>query len=415
MSDTGGVGQSTFTPADIPPEVWAAMDHSRTTGPSIIVAVLCIILAITVVSLRIYTRRFLIRSLGIEDYLIAVALAGQFAVAVIQCIHTDNGLGTHIWDLPVPQGLEGFFKVFWFGMVFYNITLFFIKLSLFFQYYRFIQQIQKYRNVYLGIMAVVTCWTIGQIFMIMLMCVPVEGYWNKSVQARCIPEMMGQTLNSVSNIITDVIVLTLPMPVVWALQLRRSQKWSLIGIFGLGFITCIISILRLIHMKMSSDISFDAVHISCWSLAEITTGIICASLPTLRPLAMKWFPALKSTARASAEKLSRYRATTPHTRRSGMKDLESGGFSGHKDIDIDLSESRLHREDSNGNSSDVGLVFQRPRSSEIRLPIDGTTSHDNDNDVDDKSEDDEEEKDGIAIPVSKFNPEIPKDEKDLEL
>ena len=40
--------------------------------------------------------------------------------------------------------------------------------------------------------------------------------------------------NSIPNIITDGFMVMLPLPYVWQLQLRRSQKIAVGGIFALG-------------------------------------------------------------------------------------------------------------------------------------------------------------------------------------
>lgn len=40
--------------------------------------------------------------------------------------------------------------------------------------------------------------------------------------------------NSIPNIITDAMVVLLPLPYVWQLQLRLSQKVAVGGIFALG-------------------------------------------------------------------------------------------------------------------------------------------------------------------------------------
>lgn len=36
------------------------------------------------------------------------------------------------------------------------------------------------------------------------------------------------------NLILDVTVILLPMPMLWGLQIKRGKKWALTGVFGLG-------------------------------------------------------------------------------------------------------------------------------------------------------------------------------------
>jgi hypothetical protein len=53
----------------------------------------------------------------------------------------------------------------------------------------------------------------------------------------------------------------------------------------------VISIIRLVFLSNSPDFTFQAVTITSWSISELSRGIVCVSLPTLRPLAAKCFTA----------------------------------------------------------------------------------------------------------------------------
>lgn len=58
--------------------------------------------------------------------------------------------------------------------------------------------------------------------------------------------------------------------------------------------TSTISIIRLKYIGLSADITYDNMTSSCWSCIEVLSGVTCASLPTLRPLAGRCFPGLRS-------------------------------------------------------------------------------------------------------------------------
>ncbi|KAK8036113.1 Satratoxin biosynthesis SC1 cluster protein 4 [Apiospora rasikravindrae] len=259
------------TPMD--PALFAMLPHDTSTGPIIAVSIICILVATTAVTLRVYTRQFILNRVGPDDFMAVAALAGITALGAVTIIHTNFGLGTHIYDIAMdPLLIMDFFKFFYFGVVIYNFTLIFVKLSLFLQYYRLVDQVPRYRGLFLGAGFVVMGWTV----------------------AMCLSDPMMQLTNSVGNIITDIILLLLPMPVLWRLNLPVRQKWSVIGIFSLGFITCIVSLLRVIFVfdhGPSSDITFEGTVITGWTIAEVTTGLLASSLITLRPLMSKIAPA----------------------------------------------------------------------------------------------------------------------------
>ena len=48
------------------------------------------------------------------------------------------------------------------------------------------------------------------------------------------------------------------------------------------------------YLQLTDDVTWDNVASSCWSISEISSGITCACLPTLRPLLNKFMPLMGS-------------------------------------------------------------------------------------------------------------------------
>lgn len=67
---------------------------------------------------------------------------------------------------------------------------------------------------------------------------------------------------------------------VWGLQLRKSQKVVLAGIFSLGLIIAIFDILRTVESLQSGTFS----GVALWSSLEVTIAVMVASLPLYRVL-----------------------------------------------------------------------------------------------------------------------------------
>ncbi len=66
----------------------------------------------------------------------------------------------------------------------------------------------------------------------------------------------------------------------WGLQLHRSQKVVLAGVFSLAFVVAIFDILRTVESLQSGTFS----GVALWSSLEITMAVIVASLPLYRVL-----------------------------------------------------------------------------------------------------------------------------------
>ena len=77
-------------------------------------------------------------------------------------------------------------------------------------------------------------WGIAFTLTFVFQCTPIDLVWRKTFGERhCIPLVRNLVL-AVSSIILDVVVLTMPWPMVWQLKISKRQKWLVIGIFMLG-------------------------------------------------------------------------------------------------------------------------------------------------------------------------------------
>ena len=126
-------------------------------------------------------------------------------------------------------------QTFYVSIVFYNASLAGIKMTFLLQYYR-ILAIQRMRTICVAAMVIIGCWGLSQILVQIFVCNPIEGAWDKSVEAKCIPNFPQWYINAGGNIITDIVILILPLPVIGKLNLERPQKWILLFIFCLGFL-----------------------------------------------------------------------------------------------------------------------------------------------------------------------------------
>jgi len=104
-----------------------------------------------------------------------------------------------------------------------------------FQYYR-VLAVQHMRMVYIVAMFIVGGWALSQTFVGIFTCTPIKGFWDKSIESTCIPNLPQWYINAAGNIITDIAVFCLPLPAIWKLNLAKPQKLLLLGIFCLGFL-----------------------------------------------------------------------------------------------------------------------------------------------------------------------------------
>ncbi|KAK2002730.1 hypothetical protein LX36DRAFT_651843 [Colletotrichum falcatum] len=280
-------------------------------------------IAFVAVALRIYTRCCIVKQIGMDDLSAAFTFLLVFGSGFAAVWNVTNGLGRHVYFLS-PEEIKDYMMTFYTSIVLYNAALGGIKMTFLLQYYR-VLAVQKMKKVFIGAMVIVGAYSVSQILLMIFQCSPIATFWDSTVPGTCLPNYPVWYANAAGNIFTDIMVLVLPLPSINSLKLRRGQKYVLLGIFCLGFFTCVISIIRIRFLRLEQDFTWTNVESSSWSVGELCCGLTCACLPTCRPLVSRFIPALSTR----ATKSSTYRSYGNHSRKtdntSQQHDLELGG------------------------------------------------------------------------------------------
>ncbi|OIW28146.1 hypothetical protein CONLIGDRAFT_716508 [Coniochaeta ligniaria NRRL 30616] len=267
----------------------ALANQSRAHVP-IAVVVTTLTIATTAVILRSYTRLVLIKQFGYDDVGAIVSLLLAIGCGTAVATNTLYGAGHHIWVVD-PAVIPKYFKTFYVSIVLYNASLTAVKFTFLAQYYR-VFRVKKMQKIIMVAGVFIGCWALSQLLIVIFTCNPVSKFWDSSVSGTCIPNLPFWYINAAGNIVTDVTIFILPLPVLRHLNLQRQQKILLIGIFSIGFFTCAISIIRIHYLHLSEDTTWDNVDSSFWSITELCSAILCVCLPVLRPLVSRLFPHL---------------------------------------------------------------------------------------------------------------------------
>lgn len=68
-----------------------------------------------------------------------------------------------------------------------------------------------------------------------VLCKPVSYNWDKTIPGgRCANENLAYLLAGITNLLIDAIVVILPIPMLWRLQMPLCKKLGVVGMFGLG-------------------------------------------------------------------------------------------------------------------------------------------------------------------------------------
>lgn len=142
-----------------------------------------------------------------------------------------SNISQFIMTLTKPQFL-------WLSIPFYNLSLILAKLSALVLFLRIFHSRPFRLTTYtvMGVLILCGLWIVLSGF---VFCIPVHAFWNLSNHVRrnhCLPEGTVWFLNGGIQIITDIVILFLPMPLLYKMSLPRRQKAGLILIFGVGIL-----------------------------------------------------------------------------------------------------------------------------------------------------------------------------------
>lgn len=124
--------------------------------------------------------------------------------------------------------------------VLYSPTVFFIKAAIILQYVQILAPIRTGNEVMFygnwGILVSFFIFCIIDVFTTLFMCYPREGIWNPLARARCLNDEATHFASVTINILSDLIVLLLPIRSVWKLRIKLTKKFWISLLFGMGLL-----------------------------------------------------------------------------------------------------------------------------------------------------------------------------------
>ncbi|KAH6644585.1 hypothetical protein C7974DRAFT_408257 [Boeremia exigua] len=223
------------------------------------------------------------------------------------------GFQWHVWD-QTKKTLVTVREVKMAIEISYMICTTLIKVSILF-FYRRITASLTITFVYWVWGSIVFCLLYGItfIFLIAFTCNPTEGFfylfdsaWRSQHEVTCRDE--GVIIVAVAAISTfqDFVIALLPVFLIWKLQIPRTQKLALCGLFGLGLVTCVCGIMRTYYAAYvyyyTYDTTWYAYYGYIWTALEADLAVICASAPALKIFFRRYFTSTTSYTKSGISK-----------------------------------------------------------------------------------------------------------------
>lgn len=110
-----------------------------------------------------------------------------------------------------------------------------------------------------GTIVFIYSWII--IFSAIFQCQPIRATWDMSVKhAKCMKFNVEVVVFAVFNVITDVTILIIPIPILWKLQIPWSKKVQLMAVFLTGILYAFTQVALLLPFTNISRLNFQCLR-----------------------------------------------------------------------------------------------------------------------------------------------------------
>ncbi|TVY47473.1 hypothetical protein LOCC1_G002206 [Lachnellula occidentalis] len=287
-------------------------------------------LAIIAVALRFYSRRVIHNPLQTDDWILIPALLLTIGMGA----SLIAGVKLHALGYPTPftgdpndplaaltqtnSGIRITSQVEWALQMMQVVQLGCIKLSFTFFYRRIFcsRTTTSFNLLTWATIGVVVAWTVSFFFALLLACKGYSGEWSAwwgsviDLSTKCVKTEKLETGLVISDFLTDVFILLLPIPKIWALQMPLRRKLAVTAIFALGIVAVAASIVRMKYFIDVISKGFDPnddedlalTRNLYWSMVESGLGMLAVCLPTFRSLfntnSSGWLTSVRSSLRS---------------------------------------------------------------------------------------------------------------------
>ncbi|KAL8770166.1 MAG: hypothetical protein Q9209_004008 [Squamulea sp. 1 TL-2023] len=339
-------------------------------GPEIIATTIIIaILATLAVLLRLLCRRRMKVAISYDDYLMMAGFVFALAQCFLQGYSVDVGLGKHLIAVGMPA-TQKYIRIQYAYEFFWSAAMACIKLSILLFYRRLFPRENtsaRWRICHLALCIASMALGVVSLFGVAFQCTPVAYLWDRTIPGgHCINFTALARFTNIANMVTDILILIMPIPIVWNLHLDRSKKIGVCGLFLLGGFVCIASIVRFYYLEgiiNSPDPTWDIVDPSIWTTVEPCIGVVSACLPIMAPFLRTHIMAFSTSVFRSRKPWRG--ADSGYTGQSGPAGANNSGSRDRKSfgrIRIDGKGSNL----KGTQDEEMGIPLKEPTAVQVR-------------------------------------------------
>jgi hypothetical protein len=148
--------------------------------------------------------------------------------------YANHGMRYHVAELPILNSIFIAKQLVAYQAVYYA-AMASVKLSYLWFYLRIFPQ-PNFRKWIWVCMGLVAGYWLGSMLQIFLICAPFEMNWNPAIPGHCASYNVAFVTIGIFNMITDLIIMLLPIPFLQKIQMAIGIKIGLVAIFSIGLL-----------------------------------------------------------------------------------------------------------------------------------------------------------------------------------
>ncbi|KAF0316938.1 hypothetical protein GQ607_015824 [Colletotrichum asianum] len=152
------------------------------------------------------------------------------------------------------------------------------------------------KRIYGGFALIVVTW-LTVLFSIIFSCFPTHKNWQiyPDPGNTCQPAIskVNILVTVVLNVLTDLYLMSIPIPMLWFSKLPLRKKLGLIVLFSGGILVTMAGILRCV--LIISDPVNGASQAGSWAVRETFVAVVTTNVPMIFPLIRRWFSPIFGT------------------------------------------------------------------------------------------------------------------------
>ncbi|KAG5929023.1 hypothetical protein E4U42_007392 [Claviceps africana] len=248
---------------------------------------LTIVFVTAFVATRVYAKSTVLGGgLSLDDCATYIAYVLLMGFCASSCFASSYGGGLDM--SAVPSGnMPSFLKSCYAASILYMPMALCVKLALLLIIIRVFGIV--HRKTLIGmycLIAVLCAFYCSGFFVKIFVCWPISAYWHGD-ESKCLDHGAIIIADTIMSVLSDLVILLLPVPLTWSLQLPRKKKLRVSGMLCAGGVATAFSIYRfelILHELRSRNVTVVFMKLILSGNAEVGIGLICACFPAVNTL-----------------------------------------------------------------------------------------------------------------------------------